>query len=73
MRSTPWLDASGAAMWALVERYTGRIGYKSGVKADGLDANPAVIDCSGWAALLLSTGMNAANRQPHVHSSTMRT
>lgn len=59
---TPWLDASGAAMWALVERYTGRVAYKGGVKAQGLDQEPPVIDCSAWAALLLSTGMAAANR-----------
>jgi hypothetical protein len=49
-------------MWALVNRYTGRVGYKGGIKAAGLDTDPPVIDCSGWAALLLSTGMEAANR-----------
>jgi hypothetical protein len=55
-------------MWALVERYTGRVAYKGGVKVEGLDADPAVIDCSGWTALLLSAGMSAANRaalRPH--------
>ncbi len=50
-------------MWALVERYTGQVGYKGGTKASGLDADLPVIDCSGWTALLLSTGMAAANRQ----------
>lgn len=49
-------------MWALVNRHTGRVGYKGGTKAAGLDADPPVIDCSGWAALLLSAGMEAANR-----------
>ena len=62
MSKSLWLDASGAAMWALVNRYTGRVGYQRGIKAAGLDANPPVIDCSGWVALLLSTGMEAANR-----------
>jgi hypothetical protein len=56
------LEASGAAMWALVNHYTGRVGYKGGIKAMGLDADPPVIDCSGWAAFLLSAGMEAANR-----------
>ncbi len=49
-------------MWGLVDRHTGRVGYKGGVKAIGLAADPPVIDCSGWVALLLSTGMEAANR-----------
>src|SRR5580692_7779351 len=31
----PWLVATGAAMWELVEHYTGRVGYKGGVKAEG--------------------------------------
>jgi hypothetical protein len=62
MSEPSWLEASGTAMWALVDRYTGRVGYKGGVKASGLDADPPVIDCSGWVALLLSAGMEAANR-----------
>jgi hypothetical protein len=62
MSKSPWIEAAEAAMWALVNRYTGRVGYKGGIKAAGLDAEPPVIDCSGWAALLLSTGMEAANR-----------
>jgi hypothetical protein len=49
-------------MWALVNHYTGRVWYKGGIKAMGLDADPPVIDCSGWAAFLLSAGMEAANR-----------
>jgi hypothetical protein len=62
MREPSWLEVSGAAMWALVDRHTGRVGYKRGVKASGLDEDPAVIDCSGWVALLLSIGMADANR-----------
>lgn len=49
-------------MWALANRYTGRVGYKLGVKESGLEADPAAIDCSGWVAFLLSAGMGAANR-----------
>ena len=48
-------------MWTLMQCYTGRVGYRGGVKAEGLTANPPVIDCSGWATLLLSSGMKAAN------------
>jgi hypothetical protein len=55
------LDAAGVAMWRLVERYTGNVGYRGGVKAEGLVAIPPVIDCSGWVSLLLSTGMRAVN------------
>jgi hypothetical protein len=55
------LDAAGVAMWNLVERYTGNVGYRGGVKAEGLVAIPPVIDCSGWVSLLLSTGMKAVN------------
>lgn len=50
-------------MWMLVERYTGQVGYKGGTKANGLNDDPPVIDCSGWTALLLSAGMAAANRE----------
>ena len=63
MNDALWLDAAGAAMWSLVERYTGHVGYKGGVKANGLDDDLPVIDCSGWTALLLSTGMMAANQR----------
>ncbi len=62
MTRSRWLEASGAAMWALVDRHTGRVGYRGGAKALGLDADPPVIDCSGWVALLLCAGMEAANR-----------
>jgi hypothetical protein len=55
------LNAAGVAMWKLVERYTGNVGYRGGVKAEGLAAIPPVIDCSGWVSLLLSTGMKAIN------------
>lgn len=61
MSLSPWLEASGEAMWALVDRYTGKVGYSQGIKATGLEASPPVIDCSGWAGLLLVTGMQAAN------------
>lgn len=57
-----WLEVSGAAMWALVDRYTGRVGYKRGIKANGLVGDPPVIDCSGWTAFPLSAGMEVANR-----------
>lgn len=59
-RTVP-LVAAGTAMWNLVEHYTGHVGYKGGAKADKLQATPPVIDCSGWTALLLTTGMQAAN------------
>ena len=55
------LVAAGCAMWDLVERYIGKVGYKGGAKADKLQASPPVVDCSGWIALLLVTGMQAAN------------
>lgn len=61
MNEAPWLAAAAAAMWTLADRHTGRVGYRGGVKAGGLDADPPVIDCSGWAALLLAAGMQAAN------------
>ena len=59
-RAAP-LVAAGIAMWNLVERHTGYVGYKGGAKADKLQAIPPVVDCSGWTALLLATGMQAAN------------
>ena len=31
MTQPPWLEASGAAMWALANRYTGKVGYKGGI------------------------------------------
>jgi hypothetical protein len=48
-------------MWRLVCRYTGRVGYRRGVKSEGLAADPPVIDCSGWTALLLTEAMQAEN------------
>lgn len=63
MNDPAWINAAGRAMWALAERFTGQVGYKGGIKASGLSADPPVIDCSGWTALLLSTGMAAANRE----------
>jgi len=58
-----WLDAAGAAMWDLVQRYTGKVSYQLGAKSDGLNSSPPVIDCSGWTALLLSDAMQAANEK----------
>jgi hypothetical protein len=57
-------------MWALVDRYTGHVRYKGGTKAAGLDADPPVIDCSGWAALLPAAGMKAANSSAPSHFSS---
>lgn len=54
-------EAGEAAMWRLVQRYTSRVGYQRGVKSEGLVANPPVIDCSGWTALLLSQALQAEN------------
>jgi hypothetical protein len=54
-------EAGEAAMWRLVQRYTGRVGYRRGVKSEGLAANPPVIDCSGWTALLLTQALHAEN------------
>lgn len=61
MSRPPWIDTAGEAMWALIKRYTGHVEYKGGTKATGLDADPPVIDCSGWTALLLAAGMKAVN------------
>lgn len=55
------LSAGEMAMWQLVRRYTGRVGYQRGVKSDGLMADPPVIDCSGWVRLLLKQAMQAEN------------
>jgi len=55
------LKAAEAAMWRLVQRYTGKAGYRHPVKAEGLTADPPVIDCSGWTALLLTEAVAAAN------------
>mgnify|MGYP001231026927 CR=1 FL=1 len=49
------------AMWALVQRHTGRVGYKRGVKSEGLLAEPPFIDCSGWSRVLLQSAMEAEN------------
>jgi hypothetical protein len=54
-------EAGEAAMWRLVQRYTGQVGYRRGVKSEGLSANPPVIDCSGWTALLLTQALQAEN------------
>jgi hypothetical protein len=64
------LNAAGIAMWTLVERYTGGVGYRGGVKAEGLAAVPPVIDCSGWVSLLLSAGMKAFNNCGHEEFTT---
>ena len=49
-------------MWALVERYTGKVGYRRGVKSEGLLADPPVVDCSGWSRLLLTSAMEGENK-----------
>lgn len=48
-------------MWALIDRYVGKVGYQGAVKAEGLTLKPAVIDCSGWAAFLITSAMMAVN------------
>jgi hypothetical protein len=53
--------AAETAMWQLVQRYTGRAGYERGVKSEGLERAPLVIDCSGWTGLLLTRAMQAEN------------
>lgn len=55
------LNAGETTMWELVQLYTGRVGYRRGVKLEGLSADPPVIDCSGWAGLLLTKAMRAEN------------
>jgi hypothetical protein len=54
-------EAAEATLWQLVQRYNGRVGYRRGVKSEGLSASPPVIDCSGWTALLLSRALQAQN------------
>jgi hypothetical protein len=54
-------EAAEATLWQLVQCYTGRVGYRRGVKSEGLSASPPVIDCSGWTALLLSRALQAQN------------
>ena len=54
--------AAEIAMWQLVQRYTGRVVYRRGVKFEGIAADPPVIDCSGWTGLLLTQAMQAENQ-----------
>ncbi len=54
--------AAEIAMWRLVQLHTGKVGYRQGVKSDGLAADPPVIDCSGWVRLLLTQAMLAENK-----------
>lgn len=54
-------ETAETTMWRLVQRHTGRVGYQRGVKSEGLSRNPPVIDCSGWAGLLLTQAMHAEN------------
>src|SRR5262249_22010226 len=54
-------EAAEERMWALVRQYTGRTGYQRGVKGSGLQADPPMIDCSGWVVLLLTEAMRAQN------------
>src|SRR5215470_304847 len=55
------LQAAEERMWVLVRQYTSRTGYQRGVKGSGLQADPPMIDCSGWVALLLTEAMQAQN------------
>lgn len=61
MTATATFRAAETAMWQLVQRYTGRVGYKRTVKSEGLATDPPVIDCSGWVGLLLMEAMQAEN------------
>jgi hypothetical protein len=54
-------ETAERTMWELVQAYTGRVGYRRGMKSDGLSADPPVIDCSGWTRLLLTKAMQAEN------------
>ncbi len=57
----PAFPAAERRMWDLIRQYTGHVGYRLGAKASGLGAEPPVIDCSGWVALMLSEAMWAQN------------
>ena len=59
--TSPAFKAAEERMWALVRQYTGRTGYQRGTKSSGLEADSAVIDCSGWVGLLLTEAMKAQN------------
>ncbi|CAN5129448.1 hypothetical protein BH10PSE10_BH10PSE10_13870 [soil metagenome] len=61
MSATAVFDAAETRMWRLVELYTGRVGYRRGVKSEGLTAKPPIIDCSGWVRVLLTHAMQAEN------------
>jgi hypothetical protein len=54
-------SAAQRRLWELVERYSYRVCYRRGTKAEGLAASPPVIDCSGWVGFLLTAAMNAQN------------
>jgi hypothetical protein len=54
-------ETAETTMWRLVQLYTGRVGYKRGVRSEGLSMTPPVIDCSGWTGLLLMRAMRAEN------------
>lgn len=45
-------ETAETTIWRLMQLYTGRTGYQRGVKAEGLSANPPVIDMLGmdWVA-----------------------
>ena len=59
--SAATFNAAERAMWQLVQRYTGRVGYRATVKAEGLALDPPVIDCSGWFSVLITAAMAAEN------------
>ena len=48
-------------MWRLTGQFTDRVGYRRGIKAEGLSRSPPIIDCSGWVGFLLTSAMTAEN------------
>jgi hypothetical protein len=64
--TVPSLPSAERRMWALIEQYTGQVGYKRGAKAASLGATPPVIDCSGWVALMLDEAMTAENEDADI-------
>jgi hypothetical protein len=50
-----------STMWDIVVQHTGNVGYRGATKREGLAYDPPVIDCSGWAAMLLTSAMEAIN------------
>jgi hypothetical protein len=61
VRNVMPFETAEKVMWQLVQQFTGQVGYKRGVKSEGLTMTPPVIDCSGWTGLLLMRAMQAEN------------